>query len=338
MKIKHIKTMLSVAIIAASSSAWAAGTTAGTTINNTASISYSVGGSTQTPIESSEAGNSTPGTGNGVPTDFVVDKKIDLSVTPATTVSVTPNSSGNVLTFQVTNEGNSVEDFAFNISEIAGGDFDATGCSASPANINALAVDTPTNVTVTCSIPNTGVNTANNGGVPNTGTVANGKTSVIDLTASVTGVTETTTADTAGVDVVFADDAGSSDAVRDAKHSATGTYQVDTADISVKKTSAVTKMKINGVDVNGAGKDAPKRIPGATVEYTITVANAATAGATATGIVVSDVVPADMTYVGCTVSGNGIASCSESGGTVSSAAFDLAPGETATLVIEATVN
>ena len=345
MKTKLMKTMLSAAILAATThTVWAAGTTAGTTINNTASISYAVGGNNQTPIESSDSGNSTPGVGNGTSTDFVVDKKIDLSVSPpATVVNVTPNSSGNTLTFQVTNEGNSAENFSFNISEIAGGDFDATGCSAAPATIASLAVDTPTNVVVTCSIPNSGVNTTNNGGVANTGTVANNKTSVIDLTAQVDGVTETTTADTAGVDVVFADDAGTSDALRDAKHSAQGTYKVQTADITVQKTSAVTKMSINGTDVTGTGVDNPKRIPGATVEYTISVSNAAAAGATATGIVITDPVPANMTYVNCTASGSGITGCGLIGADVVSTpaapgGFSLAPGETATMVIEATVN
>ena len=343
MKTQLIKTVLSVAIMAATSATWAAGTTAGTDINNTASITYSVGGNAQTPIESSEAGNSTPGNGNGSATTFKVDKKIDLSVTPATTVNVTPNSSG-ALTFQVTNEGNSVEDFAFNISEIAGGDFDATGCTAAPANINSLAVDTPTNVVVTCNIPNSGVNTANNGGVANAGTVANTKTSVIDLLASVTGVTESTGADTAAVDVVFADNTGTATdgADRNAKHSATGTYVVNTADISVAKTSAVTKMSINGADVAGTGVDAPKRIPGSTIEYTITVSNAASAGAPATGIVITDAVPANMTYVACSFSGSGITGCGLSGSDVKStpdpAGFTLAPGESATMVIEATLH
>ena len=336
-RIKKISSLLSIGVLAVvTNNAWAAGTTAGVVIANTASISYKVGGAVQEAIESSEVGNSQSGVGNGTSTDFVVDKKVDLSVTGASDVNVVPNTTGNNLVFSVTNEGNSAEDFSFSIDSTVGGEFDATNCTATPSTIANLAVDTPTNVVVSCSIPNGG--DAANGGVAGAGSVTDKDTSVVDLLATVTGVTETTVPDVAGTeDTVFADGTGTATdgADRNAKHSATGKYIVNTADIIVTKTSDVVKMVVNGVEVSKA--NGAKRIPGATVEYTIVVRNAVGASAPATGIVISDVVSDDLEYVDCSVAGNGIATCSESGGTVSSGAFDLAAGEIASLKFTATV-
>ena len=349
MKIKIISSIISFsALMAMTGAASAAGTTANTPINNLASISYSVGGAAQTTIESSDVGNSTPGSGNGSATTFVVDKKIDLIVTAATSVNVVPNTSGNALVFSVTNEGNSAEDFSFTISEIAGGDFDATGCTASPATISSLVVDTPTNVTVTCSIPNSGV--ANNGGVANAGVVSNTKTSVIDLLATVTGVTASTgPEDPATMETVFADGTGTSTdgADRNAKHSATGTFIVNTADLTVQKTETVTKMAFNLDDNSGTGTNGNENevttgslyhIPGSTIEYKVIITNAAGA-ATATGIVINDSVPATLTIVGTpTITGGTSTTASATGNAVTTAPFDLAGGQTATLTITATVN
>ncbi|MGK0273110.1 MAG: hypothetical protein ACI88H_003788, partial [Cocleimonas sp.] len=91
---KIIKTLASIAVLTiASNSAWAAGTAAGTDIDNTAVINYSVGGTPQTLIESSEGGNSTPGATNGTPTTFKVDKKIDVLVTTGTDVNAIPGET-----------------------------------------------------------------------------------------------------------------------------------------------------------------------------------------------------------------------------------------------------
>ncbi|HFC92744.1 MAG TPA: DUF11 domain-containing protein [Leucothrix mucor] len=330
--IKLIPLSISLATLAFASSSWAAGTASGTNIDNTATINYSVGGAAQTEIESSEAGNSNPGSGNGVATTFKVDKKIDLLVTASTGTSVVPNTSGapTSLSFTLKNEGNSTESFNLTPTQVAstGADdvFDTSSCTVTtPALPVSLTADESTNVTVQCTIP------------VSSSIVKNGAKSMVDLLAEEsTGLTETGGADTAGsVDIVFADDTGTSTDAgnRNAKHSATNTYTINTADLTVMKTSAVTKMSINEADVT---TDA-KRIPGATIEYTIAVSNASGAS-TATGIVISDPIPADLSYVSCAVSGDGIGSCSQAAGTVTSAAFDLAAGETATLTITATVN
>jgi len=327
MKIKIIKTLASVVVLSAlTNSTWAQGTAAGTVVDNTASIAYSVGGVDQTPIESSESGNSNPGAGNGTATTFKVDKKIDLLVTAGSGTNVVPGASGAAtdLSFTLKNEGNSTESFNLTPSQVAtGDDFDTSSCTVtSPALPVSLAADASTPVTVECTIP------------PSDSTVTNGATSMVDLLAAeATGLTETNGADSADtVDVVFTDDTGTATdgADRNAKHSATNTYTINTADLTVKKTSAV-------IDDPANGTTNPKRIPGATIEYTITVSNA-TGAQTATGLVISDPLPSDLVYVSCSPSGVAGVTCSESGGTISTSSFDLPAGSTETLTIRATVN
>jgi uncharacterized repeat protein (TIGR01451 family) len=326
MKIKTISTLVSIVTLSAiTNMAWAAGTAAGTDIDNMAMVIYSVGGVSQTPIESSEAGNSVPG--NGTPTTFKVDKKIDLLVTAGSGTNVVPGAAAGAptsLAFTLKNEGNSTESFNLTPSQVAAGDdFDTSGCTVtSPALPVSLAADASTAVTVQCAVP------------ASSGTVTNGATSLVDLLAQEsTGLTETAGADTANtVDVVFADDTGTATdgANRNAKHSAANTYTINTADLTVTKVSAVTNDPFNGA-VN------PKRIPGATIEYTITIANAAGAQ-DATNLQLNDALQADLTFVSCNPSGVAGVTCSYSAPNVTTSAFTLPGGSTETLTITATVN
>jgi len=366
-KINIIRTLTSVAILTvASNSAWAAGTTAGTGVDNTASISYSVGGTPQTEIESSEAGNSTPGAGNGTSTSFIVDKKVDVDVTAAAaSQSIVPSGTA-THSFTVTNEGNDIEFFDLSTVEATTGDvFNTAGCTTTVTGVTGALPAIPASDTVTASaaVPSTasplyigpdGTATvsvvctapADNAGNPLVNT-NNADVSLV-ATATVTdggaAVTATTGADTAGAkDTVLADAAGSAagDVVEDASHSATVSNVINTADITVRKESAVISDPINGTTN-------PKRIPDAVIRYTITVSNQA---AEADHIVISDIVPSDLTYVSCTLTGgvvNAVApspalGCSEAAGTVSSSSFTLPAGSvgtptTAVLTIDATIN
>jgi uncharacterized repeat protein (TIGR01451 family) len=329
MKKYTISTLISVvALSTVTNMAWALGTAAGTNIDNKATITYSVGGVSQTKIESSEIGNSNPGENKGSVTTFKVDKKIDLLVTAGAGTNVIPGEPAGAntdLNFTLKNEGNSTESFTLTPSQVAADDdFDTTGCTVtSPALPVSLAADASTAVKVECTIP-----------VSNGSNVKNGKTSKVDLLAAEsTGLTQTVGADTAGtVDIVFADDKGTATdgAIRNAKHSATNTYTIATADLSVKKTSAVTDDPFNG-NTN------PKRIPGATIIYTITVTNAANAE-NATNLTISDDLPADLTYVDCDVS-NDVAgvTCSHTSPTITTSEFTLPTGTSETLTITATV-
>lgn len=322
MKIKTISTLVSIAALTAvTNMASAAGTAAGTDIDNTATITYAVSGVGQAPIGSSLGGNTV---GAGTPTTFKVDKKVDLIVTTTSGTNVVPGSPAGAttaLTFNLKNEGNSTESFNAAATQVTGDAFDTSACTiASPVLPVSLAAEADVNVVVQCVIP------------PSSAAVTDGATSDIDLLATTVGVTETAGAeDAATVDVVFADSAGTTTdgSTRNAKHSAVNTYTINTADIEVTKTSVVISDPENGAVF-------PKRIPGAVIEYTITVVNAASAE-DATGLVITDVVPATMSVTACTVAGVGGVTCLNTGGTVTTSSFTLPGGSTETLTITATV-
>ncbi len=104
--------------------AYAAGTAAGVTISNKATVNYSVGGVAQTPVESSPTGNNAAGVGAGSGTNFVVDRKLALTVTEqdaAQTVNVSPGQTATVLKFVVTNNGNDTQDVLFQALQRANG-------------------------------------------------------------------------------------------------------------------------------------------------------------------------------------------------------------------------
>ncbi len=89
-----------------------------------------------------------------------------------------------------------------------------------------------------------------------------------------TAVVAATADDPAAMDTVFNDPAGTqdgtgaADVIKNAQHSANNSYTIQSAELTVTKTSAALWDPVN-LDVN------PKSIPGAYVRYTITIANAA---------------------------------------------------------------
>jgi hypothetical protein len=292
-------------VLLAADPARAVGTAAGTSVDNRATVNYAVGGVPQTLIESSPAGNSTPGATLGADTSFLVDNMLDLTVaeTGASYTAVVPAATAQVLTFTVENTGNNTQDFslaAVNRASATAGpfggvdNFDAAAVSVfvdgnangtyevaldTATYIDELAADTTISVFIVSNIP---------------GGQADGDLAVLTLTAQVAvgGVPAAQGADIladdagaaddpAVVQTVFADGAGDTDAANDGQHSDSDGYIVSSAQLTITKSSTVISDPVNG-GVN------PKAIPGAIVEYTITIANAAGAGASATGISVSD--------------------------------------------------
>jgi uncharacterized repeat protein (TIGR01451 family) len=186
------------------------------------------------------------------------------------------------------------------------------------------------------------------------GTVATDDEADVVLTASaretnggaLTGVLTSGQANTAGMDTVLADGAGSTDGANDGAHSATDTYVVSAASLTVTKSSRPVSDPVNGTTN-------PKMIPGAVVEYCISVVNAA-GSATATGINLVDVLPGDLVFVPGSILVDGtLASadptdCDSDGsagggfnsGTseVSGSLSDIAAGENRTLVFRATID
>ena len=105
--------------------------------------------------------------------------------------------------------------------------------------------------------------------------------------------------------------------------------------------------------INGANDNTdPKRIPGATIQYTILVSNKSGA---ADHLVIEDILPNTLEFVSCALTGDGVVNavapnpalaCSHtgetSGGTVSSSSFTIptvtmGTPKTATLTIDAKV-
>lgn len=304
--------------IAVSQQALALGTAATTEIDNRATISYQVGGVAQTPIESSPTGNSTAGVGAGADTTFVVDNKIDLTVAEigGAPTTAAPGTADVVTTFVVINTGNNTQGYSLSVQNVGGSlfgnndTFDMTAAtlrarvSAAPCAINpvteAVTTATPTYSAATDTAQNIASLGSDDcmyvfilGDTPIS--AANGGASNVELTAvarvetTLAALTETAGAESASVvDVVFADPA------RDATEAAIDQYFVQTAALSVAKTSVVISDPFN-LTTN------PKAIPNATVEYGITLTN--TGSADATVVTISDSIPANTTLANNTYAG-----------------------------------
>lgn len=271
-------------------------TASGTVISNQASLGYTVGGVAQTGITSAAI-------------TFTVDKKVDLSVvtTNVAAVSVSPGQTAAVTTFTVTNLGNDPQDFALAGGEVASGqtlftktdNFNTGGLSVFvdvnnngiyepltdiTTHIDSLAAGASKTVFVIASIPLAQIST-------DAALVSLTATARIDDAAATLGgaLTATVGANTAGVDTVFADAAGSDDAARDAAFSARSAYLVSSAVLSVSKTAALVCDPVNG-NAN------PKNIPGAAVQYAVTITNAATATASATLSQITDALNAALAF------------------------------------------
>ncbi|MBK0391630.1 hypothetical protein [Ramlibacter algicola] len=279
-------------------SAQAAGTAAGTDINNSATLTYSVGGTAQSSICSAPGGNNTS---TCTPTTFKVDNKINLLVTTNnnTAVSAVPGGT-HTLTFVVTNSGNSTQDIVLSTTQVAtsgtvllgggGGttytdSFDASSCTitdtanaplpvgplANTYRITNVAPDGTSTVYASCTIPTTKA-----GGVA----LVNTDASVVSLKAvayiaaggaiAVESNTNTSTV----VDTVFADGAGSDDAARGGDYSARSAYRIQTAALTVAKIFKTLCDPAGGAIDAGY---APKSIPGAYIQYTVSIANSNTA-------------------------------------------------------------
>lgn len=290
--------------IAVSQQSLAAGTASGTVISNQATVNYQVSGVAQTAIQSSPTGS-----GPALATTFVVDNKVNLTVTrvDGAAVSVTPGGTNFVTTFKLTNTGNTSQGYqlaATNLATSSANPFGGTadgfdmsnvrrfvstaacgGANPTPSYsaatdtatfVNTLAADACVYVFIVSDAP---------------GTATNAQVAVVNLAATTavagtnaaTLVTETAGADTAGsVDVVFADTG------RNAIEAADDAYVVSSAALAVAKTSTVISDPFNG-------STNPKAIPGAVIEYGITLTN--TGGSNATVVTVTDALPSTgITY------------------------------------------
>lgn len=288
--------------------AQAAGTASNTTISNLSTLNYSVGGVAQTAIGSSPTGNTA---GAGTATTFKVDNIVNLTVAESnsTVTSSSPGATNQITTFTVTNTGNTAQGYnlvganaigaptvfgvADNIDVTLSAIFvDANGNGTYDAGtdiataIATLAPDATVSVFILSTVP---------------AAATNGQQAVVTLTATTTtngtttAVAPTVGADTAGVDIVFADPANAitdplaANTARDAIGIAQDAYRVTSSVVTVTKTVTVLCDPLNGITL-------PKNIPGAIVQYSIIVSNAAGTGASATLTTITDTLAATVTH------------------------------------------
>ena len=304
--IRQMKTVLGAAVLLSSLAqvqvASAVGTDAGVTVSNRATVNYTVGTVAQAPIESSPTGNSNPGVGNGANTTFVVDNRINLNVTELSgnATLVSPGQTGVVTAFTVSNTGNATQGYQLSASNLVGGavfgntdntdvsnlrvfvDNPGAGGSAgaydaafdTAANVDTLAEDGNVVVFIVVDVPLT----ATNGQFSNVRLQAR---AAVPGTNGATLEAETAGADTAGIDIVFGD------AGRDATQTADDQYSVQSAALTITKTSTLISDPFNGTTNQ-------KAIPGAVIEYVVSIANTGTVSAGS--IQLSDTLDATLTF------------------------------------------
>ncbi len=269
-----------------SQSVFAAGTTQNQTISNSATVDYNVNTIAQTQLNSNTY-------------QFVVDRKVTFTVVKdeVAVVSVTPGSNDNVLTFTVTNNGNDTFDYTVAAEQLVGGTAEFGGTD----NINATTVDvfvesgatvgyqaaqdTATSIDDLAADANIKVYLVSDFALGLSDDAIAGQWLLVTALTSAGGALsdDSGSADTVGtVQNVFdaMDGPATGDAANDAKFSDGADYQVVTASLTITKASTVISDPISGTTN-------PKAIPGAVIEYSITIDNGAGAG-TATDIDIAD--------------------------------------------------
>lgn len=324
-------------MLAFASPAYAQNTDANTLITNNVTVNYQVGTVAQTPIVASN--------------QFRVDRKILFSVAEKTstgTTSVTSGQLDQIVAFTIVNSSNDTLDFALAATNTANGT--TIGGARGTDNIDVAnfeyAIDTNGNgaldgaeafsssLTLDNIAKNTTVHVLVRSDIP---VSANGAVAVVQLAATalesaggaITAVNDSTanTADiTSGTfQTIFAEDLTPTqgNASRNGVSWAWDDYTVSAPVLSVAKTSVIISDGVSG--------SSPKAIPGAVVEYCISVANGA-GGATASSVAISDLVPTNTTYVAGSIRVNATVTTPGStqtcsGGTVVNDAADADAGE-----------
>ena len=288
--------LLALALFAGGSqTALAVGTPSGDIISNTATVDYEVGNNLRT------ATGSAP--------NITVDNRVDLTVTNTDTgnnLNVTPGDSDRILTYTVTNTGNTTQGYLLSVDVATAG---------IPANNFRIYVDANNN-----GVPDAGelYTAGNNAGDLNpNGTIGTDDVMQVLVVADIPGAAADTSVDdvrlvaqttdagsatvtlasgtaTTGLDVVFADTAGTtSEGNRDGQHSDAATYTVQSASVTATKTIVST---IDEFSTNFA-------IPGAHVVYQIRVTNSGAAVVDTDTVSVTDPIPANTALCVSTVNG-----------------------------------
>jgi len=294
MKIASNKTGLVVrlgALVAAlliGQQAMAAGTRASTPIDNTVDVNYSVNGLGQPVIQRSVS--------------FVVDRRVDFTLVPVSTpdlAPITPGGTDYFVDFLLTNTSNDDLDFDFALANVTSG-----------TAVDGSGNDDVDLVTFDYAVVTAGDPTPSRGGAQFADEIGADATVRIRVFADaeatftdgqIAGVELTATAFQAGgaglgaaltygdpngdltIENVDANDNGGVQVSIDG-------FQVFMADLTVTKAYTVID------DGLGLGTDSGLPIPGATVEYTVTIENTS-ASTAADSVVVTDTLNGDLTFV-----------------------------------------
>lgn len=269
-------------LLLAGQQALAIGTDAGTDIDNTAVITYSVNGAVQDPLDA-------------IAPTFVVDRVVNftLGTANAALTQTGPGETGAIVLYTLTNTGNSPLDFRLDAVNVTTGDdddmLDASFVAFVDANSNGIVdageldfVDElpegdAVTITVIADAP---------------AIVVDGETALVELTVTAAdpgtvgtlgGDVDDTAPDTAaGVENVFGDAGNDGVEVFD-----TDGYQFDFTALSIGKDSAVISDPVNGTS-------SPFAIPGAIIEYTVTIGNPGSSSTTA--LTITDDIQADLNF------------------------------------------
>lgn len=315
MFLKSKKLVVAALLSVSATSAFAAGTLSGTNVDSTASLSFSVNGTTSEVTSTNT---------------YKVDNKVDLTVSTVDTqaVTVSPEATNVLLTYKVKNEGNTVQDFVlsslttsttvFTAGNAVTDDYDLTNVRVFvDANnngiydegtdvetyIDELAPDDDTTVFIVADVPTDALNDAV-AIYDLQAQVAQGET-VGSEGAIIASDNAGQADDAATVQIVFGDGQGTTDVQYDGIFSSADAWKIVTADVTVSKNSIVVSDPVNGTTN-------PKRIPGAVVRYCYIVENAA-GGAEATGALITDILnPTVLDLSAATVAtyaGSGTCAC-----------------------------
>jgi len=298
----------------------AAGTAAGTSIDNSASLSFTVGGVSQTAVASN--------------TDtFVVDKKIDfaLSNNDGDQIVVVPGQTDAITTWSFRNEGNMDQNFTFTAIELTGGEtiygdadtqdtngprtieYDNGGTWTALGTLE-IAVDTNITIRIKTDIDAARVD----------GDVMNIELKSVAVDAAGAAEINTAGADNKmAVDTVLAEGTGIT-SEGNTPHNNTftrwGGYIVKSAKLDLTKLSCVLNDPITGTTN-------PHRIPGATILYVFDINNTSTT-TDATDVNLSDTLDAAFDLSGGinakTDDGKDSCACTDgTGGSGSGATFSV---------------
>lgn len=302
--------------LASPAAAQAVGTQVGETIDNSVTVNFNVGGVAQDPVEDDDV--------------IAIDRKVDLTLvrTDNAGTSVTPGTTDQAVTYQLTNQSNDTLDFLLDADNVANGtaseltgtdNFDVAGGFSYYIDNGSTPGVFDSNDTLVTYIDNlasgnsiivhvvsdiqTGLANDDRAAIRLEATAAdsgavltfNTTTNEYDVTSdgantqgAALAADASNSANALAIDTVFADTDANGQTARDGAAFDTDDYFVFTAGLSATKSSSIVASPIAG-DTSGTA------IPGATIEYCLLVENAP-GGADATAVSLSDALPSEVVF------------------------------------------